>query len=245
MSASAALRWSSSCPAIPHIDYWCRDCRNSLSPNCGRGWTRRGCRWINTDNETTLRSLREISFRLQQELMNGYQFLRPPELLLDPGFQARIKLPDPVAVSNGLGETAFAREVIALAEQIRKHRFPILGLTIETGPKIPWRRDHISGVETGLGYFRRIPYLNTRLCGDHKVIWEPNRHQHLVVLAQAFLFTGDAGYLEEIRAQLESWFVANPYNRGINWASALEVAFRALSWIWMYHLAGEKMIAEF
>src|SRR5580704_462064 len=240
MSASAALRLSSSCPAIPHIDNWWWDWRNSLKLNCGRGWTR-----INTDNETTLRSLREISFRFKQELVNGYQFLRPPEVLLDPGFQARIQLPDPAAVSSALRETVFAREIIALAEQIRRHRFPILGLTIETGPEIPWRRDHISGVETGLGYFRRIPYLNTRLCGDHKVIWEPNRHQHLMVLAQAFLFTRDARYLEEIRAQLESWFLANPYNRGINWVSALEVAFRALSWIWVYHLAGENMIAEF
>jgi hypothetical protein len=66
-----------------------------------------------------------------------------------------------------------------------------------------------------------------------------------VVLAQAFELTGDARYLDEIRAQLESWFLANPYSRGINWTSALEVGLRALSWIWTYHLAGEKMIAEF
>ena len=87
--------------------------------------------------------------------------------------------------------------------------------------------------------------MDVRRTGDHKVIWEPNRHQHLVLLAQAFCFTADPVYLAEIRAQLESWFVANPYNRGINWASALEVAFRALSWIWTYHLAGGQMIAEF
>jgi hypothetical protein len=87
--------------------------------------------------------------------------------------------------------------------------------------------------------------LDVRRTGDHKVIWEPNRHQHLVLLGQAFCFTGDPGYLAEIRAQLESWFVANPYNRGINWASALEVAFRALSWVWTYHLVGGQMIAEF
>ena len=192
-----------------------------------------------------MRSLREITFRLKQELTNAYQFARPPEVQLDPDFKPGIKLPDAAAVSSALRETAFAAEVIALAEQIRQHKFPILGLTIETGPAIPWRRDHISGVETGLGYFRRIPYLETRRSGDHKVIWEPNRHQHLVVLAQAFLFTGDAAYFEEIREQLESWFLSNPYHRGINWSSALEVGFRALSWIWTYHLAGEKMIAEF
>jgi hypothetical protein len=34
---------------------------------------------------------------------------------------------------------------------------------------------------------------------------------------------------------------ANPFLRGINWASALEVAFRALSWAWIWTLAGPEM----
>src|SRR6185369_9327610 len=41
--------------------------------------------------------------------------------------------------------------------------------------------------------------------------------------------------------QLESWLDANPFLRGINWASALEVAFRALSWSWLWHMAGGEM----
>jgi hypothetical protein len=192
-----------------------------------------------------LRSTPEIAFRLKQECVNAYQYLRPPDVQLDPGFKPRIRLPDPAAVGAALQGTAFAGQVLAIAEQIREHRFPILGLSIDTGPEIPWRRDHSSGVETDLRYFRRVPYLDTRRSGDHKMIWEPNRHQHLVLLAQAFCLSGDPAYLSEIRAQLESWFAANPYNRGINWASALEVAFRAMGWIWTYHLAGEKMVAEF
>jgi hypothetical protein len=58
------------------------------------------------------------------------------------------------------------------------------------------------------------------------------------------LFTADESNLTEIRAQLESWFAANPFHRGINWASALEVAVRALSWIWVYHLVGGRLPAE-
>jgi hypothetical protein len=192
-----------------------------------------------------LRTTAEIAFRLKQEIINAYQYSSPPNVQIDPNFKPRIKLPDPAPVVAALQGTAYAQEVRGLAEQIRQHRFPILGLTIDTGPEIPWRRDYTSGVETDLRYFRRIPYLDVRRTGDHKVIWEPNRHQHLVLLAQAFCFTGDPAYLTEIRAQLESWFVANPYNRGINWASALEVALRALSWIWTYHLVGGQMIAEF
>jgi len=176
-----------------------------------------------------LRSLAEIAYRARQEIGNAYRYTRPPEVDLDLNFKPRIKLPDPQAIAQSLAETEFARDVKALAAEIRAHRFP----------------DYLSGVETDLRYFRRIPYLDARRSGDHKFIWELNRHQHLVTLAQAYCLTGDAANLAEIRAQLESWFTANPYNRGINWASALEVALRALSWIWTYHLAGEKMIAEF
>jgi len=191
-----------------------------------------------------LRSLREIAVRLKQELKNVNAFTSPPKFPFDPKFVPRIPLPPAHEIIAALGGSEFERDVIAIAEQIRRHHFPILGLTIDTGPQVPWRRDHLSGIETGLSYFRRIAYLNVRRAGDHKIIWELNRHQHLVILAQAYLFTGDEANLAEIRAQLESWFAENPFHRGINWASALEVAFRALSWIWVYHLVGDRMPAE-
>ena len=90
-------------------------------------------------------------------------------------------------------------------------------------------------------YFRRIPYLDLAIAGDHKWVWEVNRHQHLVLLAQAFVVTGKPAYRDEVIRQLESWWNGNPFQRGINWTSALEVGFRALSWIWIWHLVGESM----
>jgi hypothetical protein len=190
-----------------------------------------------------LRTPREIAFRLKQELTNAYRYASQPTAELSNA--PRIALPDPIPIAAKLSGTRFAREVAALAEQIRNHQFPILGLTIETGLEIRWRRDYTSGIETCLDYFRLIPYLDAAKAGDHKVIWELNRHQHLVVLAQAYLFTGDPANLTEIQAQLDNWFTANPYHRGINWRSALEVAFRALSWIWVFHLVGSKMPEDF
>jgi hypothetical protein len=114
-------------------------------------------------------------------------------------------------------------------------------LTVDTGPAIDWRRDYVHQVSTGTPYFRRSPYLDFSRAGDHKVVWELNRHQHLTLLAQAFLLTGRREYLDEAFRQTESWLDANPFLRGINWASALEVAFRALSWAWLWHMAGSEM----
>ena len=125
------------------------------------------------------------------------------------------------------------------------HRFPSLGYVLDTGPAIEWRRDYLNNIVTEPKYFRLVPYLDTSRAGDHKNIWELNRHQHLVLLAQAFLLEQKQIYLDEIFAQLESWWEQNPYQRGINWTSALEVAFRAFSWIWIFHFAGDRMAPQF
>jgi hypothetical protein len=177
--------------------------------------------------------------RARQELANVGLMLFPRVPSFDASFAPSLPLP------AGVTGIESAQQVIDLADQIQRHQFPVFGTTIDAGPDVRWRRDYLRGIETGLAYFRLIPYLDTPRAGDHKVIWELNRHQHLIVLAQAWLLAGDAGYLHEIQAQLESWISANPFHRGTNWASALEVAFRALSWICVYHFVGCQMPPAF
>ena len=183
-----------------------------------------------------MRTLRQIVFRVRQELANLRLTALPPAPHIGGNFVPGLKLPP-------AGE--FGQEVTDLADQIRRHRFPVFCFTVETGPEIHWRRDYTRGIETDLVYFRRVPFLDTPRAGDHKIVWELNRHQHLLVLAQAYLLTGDRRNLDEICAQLDSWIAANPFHRGINWASALEIAFRALSWIWIDHYVGREMPAAF
>jgi hypothetical protein len=189
-----------------------------------------------------VRSLREIRFRLRQELVNAARRWIPPRprgLRAAPG----AVLPAPGATLARLRGTAFAAEVERLAEEILAHRFRLLGLEVDLGEEIRWRRDPVRGLETPACYFRRIPYLDCGRAGDHKLIWELNRHQHLVVLAQAYRLSGRREFAEEIWRHVESWIKQNPFGRGINWASALEAGLRALSWIWVFHLAGEEMPA--
>ena len=193
------------------------------------------------------RSPREIRFRIAQELTNLRLFALPPRLpASSPVPPSPLPVfPDPAAVAASLRDTPFAAECLRLADEILQHRFPLLGGVLETSADIRWRRDYSSQLETAPIYFRRIPYLDAARAGDHKNIWELNRHQHLVLLAQAYLFSGRQDYLDEILRQLESWLKENPFQRGINWSSALEVAFRALSWIWLYHLVGDRFPAPF
>ncbi len=191
-----------------------------------------------------MRSLKEINFRLRQEGGNLFRLIQPPHAASAAKAPLTL-LPDPAAVAAGLRGSAYAMEVERLARGILAHRFPLFGGEIETGRAIDWRRDYVNGKSTSVDYFRRIPYLDFAQVGDHKATWELNRHQHLVVLAQAWRLTGDAEFPREIEAQLQSWWGQNPYGYGMNWASALEVAFRALSWVWVFHLAGDALSASF
>ena len=190
-----------------------------------------------------MRSAAEILFRLKQESTNLRSWISTPDLPRDfaeppsplPG------LPDPAVVIHRLRGSAFAEEVEAIAEHALNGRYVLFGEPQDCGIEPEWRRDIVSGKVSGTAYFRRVPYLNSALTGDHKVIWELNRHQYLVAMAQAWRFTQRREFLDRIETLLSSWHAANPPWSGINWCSALEVAFRAWSWIWVWHLAGDAL----
>jgi len=193
-----------------------------------------------------MRSATELTFRLHQELADLRMFVAPPSL---PDHALQVSsplapLPDPGPTVEALLDSAYAQDVERIAKSLLAHRFPLLGLEIATGSAIDWTRDYVSGRTTPSRYFRFVPFLEFQRVGDHKVIWELNRHQHLVTLAQAGRLTGRDEFFEEIARQLDGWIEANPFLRGINWTSALEVALRALSWLWVLHLGAHRLEAS-
>ena len=188
------------------------------------------------------RSLAELQFRLRQEWMNATGALRPPSLPATAMSMAPL-LPEPDAeLLEVIRRSEVGDEILQTAEAALAGRFRLLGYQVQLPPSaLPWRSDHVHDKPTPLRYFRRIPYLDFDQVGDHKVTWELNRHQHLIALAQAWRLTGQERFLSGIVQQLSSWWQDNPFHQGINWTSALEVAFRALSWIWVDHLAGRDL----
>jgi hypothetical protein len=130
-----------------------------------------------------------------------------------------------------------AREVVARAEQICLHRFDLLGYKdLDYGPEIDWHYDLVNDKRSPRKAWFKINYLDFFEVGDSKIVWELNRHQHWITLAKAYRLTGHRKYATEIFSQWQRWHNENPYPIGINWASSLEVAFRSLSWIWVYQL---------
>ncbi len=130
-----------------------------------------------------------------------------------------------------------AGRILAQAERICRHEFDLLGYRgLDYGAEIDWHLDAAHARRAPRKAWYRIRYLDFHQVGDHKVIWELNRHQHLVTLAKAYRLTGEERFAAELFGQWRHWLRRNRYPFGINWASSLEVALRSLSWIWMKQL---------
>src|SRR5262245_10315205 len=72
-----------------------------------------------------------------------------------------------------------------------------------------WHFDPVHGRRAPSMFWARVPYLDPKI-GDHKIIWELNRHQHWLALGRAAWVTGDRRYAEAIATELGSWMQANP-----------------------------------
>jgi len=115
--------------------------------------------------------------------------------------------------------------------------FDLLGHErVSFGHPIDWHRDPSSGTRAPLRHWSRIAYLDPATVGDYKLLWEVNRHQHFVTLGQAYAYSRDTRYARAFASQLAGWIAANPPRLGVNWASSLEVSYRAISWIWALQL---------
>jgi uncharacterized heparinase superfamily protein len=127
-------------------------------------------------------------------------------------------------------------DVVARAGRVLGGHFDLLGhRDLSYGDPMDWHLDPVAGKRAPLAHWSRVPYLDPAVVGDHKVTWEVNRHQYFVVLGQAYWYTRDERYARGFLQHVESWLDANPPKLGINWASSLEVAYRAISWMWALH----------
>lgn len=142
----------------------------------------------------------------------------------------------------------------ALAAAIRAHRFRLLSpVACDVTIDDPARKARIAALAEGLPQvavadYRPIDWHCDARCGyrwpanqlyldvpvapsagaDIKFPRELSRFQHIGALAQDDV---DAGGVEFLLQAID-WIEANPVRRGVNWACTMDVALRAVNWIW-------------
>ena len=119
------------------------------------------------------------------------------------------------------------------ADALLEHKFDILGSGLTSlGAEIDWQRDLKSGQRWEPVGYRRLQVVRLDDQSDPIVPWELSQGHQLLTLARAALLFEDERYADELERQIESWLSANPPGIGINWTSSLEIAARAVNWIW-------------
>ncbi|HZR22946.1 MAG TPA: alginate lyase family protein [Vicinamibacterales bacterium] len=129
------------------------------------------------------------------------------------------------------------RQAAMRADRVLFGHYDLLGyrgLRFDDSGRFEWNYDPVHDRRAPHVFWASVPYLDPAI-GDHKIIWEFNRHQHWMTLGRAYWLTGDRKYRDRFVAELTSWLDANPPLWGINWSSMLELALRSLSWVWALH----------
>jgi heparinase II/III-like protein len=139
----------------------------------------------------------------------------------------------------------FPRErdaIIDIAEAALAGKFSLLGhtgLSFGDSP-IDWSLDPVSGLRAPLTHWSKLHPLDPLAGGDPKVVWELNRHSHLITLGQAYWLTGENRFAAAFVSHVSAWIDANPVGMGVNWASSLEVAFRSIAWLWALGMCADS-----
>ncbi|MCD6041071.1 MAG: Heparinase family protein, partial [Burkholderiales bacterium] len=180
-----------------------------------------------TAAEIAWRVLRALQARAERSRLNDSLVVPAPDLAATPNPWFRL-----------------ARDVkpdsyCAAADRIAEGWFDVYALRgIDLGTPPRWNRDPKSGIEAPAMFGKLLDIGNPDLVGDIKYVWQPNRHAHLVTLAQAFALTRRRRYLDALQESVESWLFACPYAVGPNWSSALEAAVRLGNWASAWQLVG-------
>jgi hypothetical protein len=135
--------------------------------------------------------------------------------------------------------------IIEAAERVLRHEFDLLGSgPVKLGAQLPWHSDFKTGREWPLQFSPDISYAELDRPTDVKVPWELSRCQHFTTLGQAYWLTEDERYADEFVAETADWIERNPWVYGVNWVCAMDVALRAVSWLWgFYYLSDSKACA--
>jgi hypothetical protein len=131
--------------------------------------------------------------------------------------------------------------IVKDADAVLRHEFDLLGSGPQPlGTPLPWHTDFKTGREWPVAYCTDIAYDELDRPSDVKVPWELSRCQHFTRLGQAYWVSGDERYPAEFVAEISDWIDHNPFSLGVNWACAMDVALRAVSWVWAFYFFADS-----
>ncbi len=130
------------------------------------------------------------------------------------------------------------------SEKIINHIFSFLSdKEYHLEKNINWNQDFKSGFIWEDKFYKKIKVVDLNNNADVKIPWELSRFQNIFTLGKAYWITNDEKYYIEFKNQVSHWIEKNPIYMTINWTCTMDVAIRAINWIFGYFLF-EDLIKE-
>ncbi|MCB9290588.1 MAG: alginate lyase family protein [Lewinellaceae bacterium] len=130
-----------------------------------------------------------------------------------------------------------------LSAPFETEKYAVFGRPLRIDQPIDWHKDIISGTSFPPDYSYSID-TRTEKHGIVKVTWEANRLQFLTHICLQYRYSGDKKYLQRFVDMVRSWKEANPYLRGVNWYSNIEVNLRIITWFLCWEILEVPQLCE-
>lgn len=203
----------------------------------------------------------ELAWRLgsaSRNVFDKYRFAagwRPHSKFIEGYFFKNDQPTKPRLSDIGLGEwagddaepteAAWLGRLLDRANRIVAHKLSFFNYQdLDLGSPMDWNRDHVFGKSTPMDFAQSIDYRDFNIVGDCKIVWEPGRCCHLVVLGRAYRSSGQIKYAKEVIDQLNSWLEQCPFGKGMHWRSPLELAIRLINWVWALDLISDSELMD-
>lgn len=139
--------------------------------------------------------------------------------------------------AQSLSEIESTEKIISEANLVLENKFQTLGSgLVFLGQEINWHQDFKSGRIWNKDFYTKIDSKHSVNGSDIKVPWELSRFHQAHWLAKAFIISKDEKYSKKFFELIENWINQNPFCYGVNWNCAMEVAIRAVNWIFALHI---------
>ena len=131
-----------------------------------------------------------------------------------------------------------------ITTEVQSGEYSIFGNVLVVDDSINWHMDIMNDKEFPMDFSFDID-TRTGKHGNVKVVWEINRLQFLTSVCLAYHQSKDPKYLKRFMNIIVSWKKANPYLKGVNWYSNIEVSIRIINWFLCWEiLQVDKLVHE-
>lgn len=114
--------------------------------------------------------------------------------------------------------------------------YTVFGKELDPSAIQDFHLDIFSGKRFPQNDFSKNIDIRTDRHGSAKVVWEVNRLHYLLPLLIRYRQENNPAHLDLFMRLMRDWQEQNPYLRGINWYSNIEVCLRLINWYWCWNI---------